>query len=269
MPIKQALLNTERAQGFSILEIVIALTIFAFLAYGIASTQKTGRDYNKYFENRKVLEEAKVAVITFAQTNGYLPCPDGGLIIDGLEDRTSGICASINGRLPYRTLGLPAFDEWGAHIYYAIPTNANTSASADDPTLMASYFNANAVAGITGSPPVFDLNTAPNAAGAVTGSNKICGENAVTCVAATPAADMVETAAVAVLVSFGDNGEFTWNNLGNALQFSTKEFENTDGDNYFWKESGSYAEDFDDQLVWITGFDIKSAMLRSDIGLRE
>ena len=136
---------------------------------------------------------------------------------------------------------------------------------------MASYFNAKSIVTIPDSPPVFDLDTPPLAGTPVTVSNKVCGENAVNCNLSTPTADMLETSAVAVLVSFGDNGEYTWNNLGTASAFGAREYENADQDNYFWKETGTYSasDGFDDQVVWLTGFDVKSAMLRSDSGLRE
>jgi len=259
-------LKLHRNSGFSILEIAIALSVLAFLSYGLASTLKTGRDYEQYFENRKVLLEAKTALIAFAQSNGYLPCPDGDGTIDGVETRVSGICSHTSGRLPYQTLGLAEHDEWGNYIYYAIATNATTAADANNPALIASYFNAN-------SAPVFGLDTAPLAEAAVTGSNKVCNETAVICnsTTLTDSTKGAEEAAVVVLVSFGNNGEYTWSNLGTASAFGTREFENADGDNYFWKETGSYSDSdgFDDQVVWLTGFDIKYAMLRSDFGLSE
>lgn len=251
-------------KGFSLLEIAIALAIFGFLAYGLASNIKVGRDYDNYKENREMLLDAKQALIAFVQTNGYLPCPDGSTAVDGLEDRSGAECSFTDGRLPYRTIGMLNRDEWGNTLYYATVTNSTSSTDVADSTLMASYFSSI-------SAPVFDLDTPPLNTGAVTGAIRICGEQATTCTSSTPSADMVEEAAVAVIVSFGDNGEYSWNNLGVVSKFGTREAENIDRNNYFWKETATYSESdgFDDQLVWITGFDIKVAMLKSENGLSE
>lgn len=253
-------------RGFSLLEISVALTIIGILAYGLANSIKIGRDFDKYNLNRELLIEAKTALLAFVQSNGYLPCPDGAVTIDGIEDRTSGICDFEEGRLPYHTLGLAREDAYGNFFYYAIPDNADSSVAANDPTLMASYFNAN-------SAPVFTLDTGPLAGAGITGSLKVCGENATSCNSSTATADMVELAAVALILSFGDNGGEAWANLGTSSAFNAKEFVNADEDNYFWKDTGSYGTaanvEFDDQLVWITGYEIKYTLVKSSNGLSE
>ena len=210
------------------------------------------------------MDRAKNALITFAQSNGYLPCPDQISGSDGLEDRTGNVCTEVFGKYPYQTVSVAPNDEWGNNLYYAVVTTADTTA-VDDATKLASYFNSN-------SAPFFNLDTPPVDGGSVAGALEICSQTASTCQGSptTPIEDKVELSAIAVLVSFGKNGEQTWANLGTGA-FNAKELENADNDKYFWKHQGSFLEgsDFDDQIVWITGFDIKTAMLKSQLSINE
>ena len=263
----------RKSKGFSLLELAIALAVLGYLLFGFAEYVKQGDDYETRAENREILLDAKNALLAFVKVNGYLPCPDSDAVNDGIETRTGGICSGIRGRFPYQTLGFAEEDAWGNNLFYAIPTNANVAVSVNDPTLIASYFDA------SGTPPTFNMDTPPLNQGAVTGFLRVCGEDTAGCNAGVADENIVELTAVAVIVSFGENGAFTWNGLDivNGIPpagLSARETENADLDNNFLKNASSFStvnvnQDFDDQLVWLTGFDVKLAMIKSNNGLTE
>lgn len=261
----------HKKQGFSLLEISIALTVIAFLIYGLVNKIKVDRDYNKNMGNKELMQVAKESILTFVQINGYMPCPDISIPPDGLEDRGM-VCNGVTGRLPYQDLGVPAVDTWQNPLYYAVVTNANSNADVTDASLPASFFNPT---------QIFDFNTAHLASsGAVSanGTLRVCGENNMDCDnttfnTAASRSQMVELAAVAVVVSFGENGQQVWNAIDNGLvaNVDPRERENADFDRYYWRGQGSYIEgdEFDDLVTWITAFDIKYFALKAGIGIAE
>ena len=257
-------------KGFTLLEVSIALVILAFLSYTITLGVKATRDYDAYSENKVYLENVRVALLTFVQSNGYLPCPDTDSTMDGVENRTGGVCTSKNGKLPYKMLGVAQGDAWGEVLYYSVNNKADNTAAPlpiDDPVESASYFN-------NTSAPLFTLNTEPVGVTKGGGNYSVCSENSTSanCETSTCPSHMLECAAIAVVVSFGKNGADTWAKYtaGNVNLLDSAEKENADDDNYFWKSNGSNVsgQEYDDQLIWLTGYDVKYALLKSERGLQ-
>lgn len=255
-------------KGFSLLEISIALALIGFLSYSLAVSVTSMRDFEDATEDRRSLENIRTSLLTFVQSNGYLPCPDTDSVADGVENRTGGVCDGKNGKLPYQMLGSPPVDEWDQPFYYAINNKADLSGAVEifDATKSASYFS-------NQTPPLFTLSTPPVAVDPGSGNYSVCGEIVTTsCASATPDAGKIEIAAIAVIISFGKNGEETWAKraAGTINTLSSAEQENADDDNYFWKAVGSrvIGSDFDDQLVWLTGYDLKYALIKSGRGIQ-
>jgi hypothetical protein len=226
------------------------------------------RDFDDATENRSLLEDVRGSMLTFVQANGYLPCPDSDTVADGVENRTGGVCDAKNGRLPFQMLGVADVDQWGQSFYYAINNKADSSGAVEitDPAKSASYFS-------DVTPPLFTLNTPPIAQDYGSGNYSVCGESvSTTCSSATPDEDRIELAAIAVIISFGKNGSQTWKkrSAGTINTLDVAEEENADDDNYFWKAAGSNVagQAFDDQLVWLTGYDLKYALVKSGYGLQ-
>jgi len=254
-------------KGFTLLELSIALVIMAALSYTITLGVGASRDYVKYNENRQYLESVRSALLTFVQTNGYLPCPDTATTPDGIEDRTTNICNDKNGYLPYSMLGVNSKDAWGNPLYYTINSRADISGTKDIATNTESaayFYNVNA--------PAFNKLTKPFGTTKGAGNLTICGEAVTSCTGSTPAVDVIESQAIAVVVSFGKNGANTWAKykVGSVNSLDNAEKENADDDNYFWQSVGSNVSgsEFDDQLIWLTGYDVKYALLRSERGLQ-
>lgn len=265
--------------GFSILEIVIALTILSILSYSVLSGVLVSRDYEEYQENRLQLEEIRKAMNSFVQANGFMPCPDTSANPNGVENRAGGGGAGANcqrwwGRLPYQSIGVKPQDVWGNDFYYAINLRADNSGASDinNAARPASFFSTQfqTVFDNTGNQtwviPRFTMDTGLNPI-ANDGNLTICGENAVNCNGGTVNAQKLENVnAIAVVVSFGVNGDENWS--GSVLDAA--ETENFDNDRFFWQAPGSNVDGqfFDDQLIWFTGNDVKAAMLSTERGLR-
>ncbi|HXS51881.1 MAG TPA: hypothetical protein VN782_05065 [Usitatibacter sp.] len=120
----------DRARGFALLEVWIALVVLALLLGGLAMPLAAQVEMRRGEELARQLEEARDAVMGFAATQGRLPCPavDGG---DGTEafapgaDASTGACADFyGGYLPAATLGVHGVDARGfARDPWATPAN--------------------------------------------------------------------------------------------------------------------------------------------------
>ncbi|VAW47593.1 hypothetical protein MNBD_GAMMA03-1343 [hydrothermal vent metagenome] len=251
-------------KGFSILEISIALLLISILLYGVSTIVQTMRGVEKKAENTAILTDAYNALITFAQVQGYLPCPD--TTGDGLENRSAvgaEACTRTTGELPFKMLGIEEVDAWDQPLYYAVNQRASDDDDIGDVDSSASYFNRNTVAvGVDMNAPFFRLHTPPLAGVSGIGNYIICAETASICDGTTLPVEQIEMAAIAVVVSFGENGAMTW--AGESLDVA--ETENADNDLFFWHAQGSSVAGnvFDDQMIWITAFDLKSAILRTE-----
>lgn len=255
-------------KGFTLLEISIALAIIGFLSYSLAVGVTSIRDFDDSTEERRNLENIRTSMLTFVQSNGYLPCPDTDSVADGVENRTGGVCDDKNGKLPYQMLGTSPVDEWEQPFYYAINNKADLGGTVEisDTDKSASYFN-------NQTPPLFTLSTPPVGVDTGSGNYSVCGEVVTsTCASTTPDASKIELAAIAVIISFGKNGAETWaKRTADTLNtLSAPEEENADDDNYFWKAVSSHVvgSEFDDQLVWLTGYDLKYAVIKSGSGIQ-
>ncbi len=254
----------KKEQGFSLFEIAIAVAIMGALLYGLASIIRVDIDYEDYRDNKALVQTAKGALMAYVQSNNFLPCPDTDG--DGVENRNANrTCVAAQGALPHIDLGVAERDPWNNPLLYAVTPNATTLANLIDANDAASYFNNDVV---TTGEPFFNINTPPFSNTAYAGALFICGENAAVCGGATPAADLIEIAGLAVIVSFGKNGTQSWGNITATNNTAISEVENLDSDNYFLRAMGSNnVNGFDDELAWITGFDVKFALVRSDDSL--
>ncbi|MCZ6526520.1 MAG: type II secretion system protein [Gammaproteobacteria bacterium] len=112
------------AKGFTLIELAMVLFIVSLVFGGLLvplATQLEGRQRN---EARQQLERIEEALIGFAIINNRLPCPttqaDPTNANYGLEDATCPVAPTIDGILPWMTLGVRAVDPWG------IPRTATT-----------------------------------------------------------------------------------------------------------------------------------------------
>jgi prepilin-type N-terminal cleavage/methylation domain-containing protein len=136
-----------RRQGFTLIELAVALTIVALIVGGLAVPVSTRLAEQQYTDTQASIDKAVEALYGFAITNRRLPCPDVSTAAadnrDGLEDPTlvagsvtgcaAGLPLAIHsdangaswGDLPWQTLGLASpnnQDAWGNRLRYAVFT---------------------------------------------------------------------------------------------------------------------------------------------------
>lgn len=118
--------KTALAAGFSLIEMAFVLVIVTLLLGGLLVPFTTQVEQRRIAETQKILEEAKEALIGYALTNGYLPCPDttsssSSTANDGIEDVNGTMqCAAYVGNYPWATLGVGVSDAWGNHLRYQV-----------------------------------------------------------------------------------------------------------------------------------------------------
>ena len=123
--------------GFTLIEIAVGLLVLSLLLASLLSPIAAQIEQRKISETQNALNQISEALIGFAMSKGYLPCPDktiGGPAApndtgrnDGAEDLNPAgtACTATNneGNLPWATLGIPATDAWGNFYRYRVDNN--------------------------------------------------------------------------------------------------------------------------------------------------
>lgn len=223
--------------GFSLIELAIVLFIVALLLGGLLAPLSVRVDQENRNKTESDLEGIREALYGFALAQGRLPCPDcpstavagcgSASAGDGVEDRTGAVgsqsCATLEGNLPWATLGVQDTDAWDHHFAYRV-----TGSFADDASLK------------TVSPPASCTTVTAGVSFALCSEGDIDVKDGV-------GGNDVATDVPAIVISFGANG-------GVMPPVSASEQENADGDNIFVMQG--YSSDpnkpFDDMLVWLS-----------------
>lgn len=128
----------KSARGFSLVELAVVLVILGFIIGALMMPLQAQRENTLRLQTENQLEIAKKALIGFAQTNGYLPCPATAASA-GQEARNAGDCTNQVGFLPAATLGVQpidvdgfAVDGWNNRIMYAVANSNNGGAATPD-----------------------------------------------------------------------------------------------------------------------------------------
>ncbi len=129
IPFRNAGFCTAAVEGFTLVELAIAMFVIALLLGGLLVPLATQVEQRRISDTQKYLEEIKEALIGFAVANSYLPCPD--TTGDGVADPTTpGVCFSAEGFVPWATLNVAPGDAWGNRFRYRVsPEFTNTPAS--------------------------------------------------------------------------------------------------------------------------------------------
>jgi len=119
--------------GFTLVEMAIVLALIALMLGTGLTVLSAQQDQRRIEETLSRLNEAHEALIGFAISHNRLPCPANPALADGVagagEERlaidTSAGCTAdaggtIQGVLPWVTLGLPETDVWGHRFTYRV-----------------------------------------------------------------------------------------------------------------------------------------------------
>lgn len=228
----------KNESGFSLIELAIVLFIVALLLGGLLAPLSVRLEQENRNKTQAELDGIREALYGFALAHGRLPCPDcpstttagcGSAIAgDGLEDRTGAVgaqsCATVEGNLPWATLGVQETDAWDHHFDYRV-----TPSFADDPGLD------------TVSPPASCTSVTPGVSFALCSEGDIDVKDAV-------GGNDVATNVPAIVVSFGADGGVM------PPPSHASEYENANRDQNFVLQT--YSSDpnqpFDDMLVWLS-----------------
>lgn len=235
--------SPQQSTGFTLVEIAIVMVIVSLVFAGGLAGFRGFRDGATYSQTDNYLKESQIALLGFALSQGYLPCPDTD--DDGEQNTellTSGkTCTASSGALPWQDLGLNATPPWSAPITYAINAQA-TTVICNDADKSVCFFEDE-------QSPAFDLKTPPRAGTAGDGNLVVEGSSG----------EVIADHVIAVLVSGGKNARQT---AADCAAVSADESENCDGDTDFVMDitRTNEADFFDDQLIWIHANTLKGQM---------
>ncbi|MGB7815405.1 MAG: type II secretion system protein [Methylotenera sp.] len=239
-------LNIRMKQiGFTLIEMAMVLVILGFVLGALLLPLQAQRQQLAQAQTENTLENAKQALLGFAQRNGRLPCPATNNGTATFPDDTgtanpnaSGACTQLVGFLPATSLGIQptdaqgfAMDAWNNRIRYAV-TSANTNA--------------------------FTTNNAMNTIGlaALTPDFRVCATS--TAANCTATINLINEA-VAVIYSMG--ATFTQGSGG------ADENANLNNDAVFVSHdvtaAGAANGEFDHMVVWISPFVLYNAMIQA------
>jgi prepilin-type N-terminal cleavage/methylation domain-containing protein len=124
---------SARSRGFTLIELAIGVFVMALLLGSILVPLRTQVEVRKSEETRRILEQAREALLGYAAAHGRFPCP--AVYIDqnnhsrGMEpagsDPATGACpGGYHGLLPAALLGLSAVDAEGFAVdAWGLPAN--------------------------------------------------------------------------------------------------------------------------------------------------
>jgi prepilin-type N-terminal cleavage/methylation domain-containing protein len=112
--------RTGKERGFTLVEMAIGILVIALLLGSILVPLSTQVEQRKISETQKALDEIREALLGFALTQGYLPCPAVSATNGAEGSRTNGVCDNRMGFVPWGALGSPKLDAWGRIFLYSV-----------------------------------------------------------------------------------------------------------------------------------------------------
>lgn len=231
-------------RGFTLVELAVVLLVVALVATGLSVSLGAHAQARRHEETRRLLEEAREALLGFAVAQARLPCPAsagsrGEESFAAGGDAVNGRCSNFHdGFLPAATLGLAPLDDegylrdaWGTRanrIRYAV--HGGTINGVTDPFTRANGLQAATLAGLGNASHLLFI--------CATGA----GVSAASC---GPASNQLTRRAAFVLVSLGPDA-------ASAPAPGSDASRNLDGDAVFVAHEPTAAPDpFDDVLAWV------------------
>jgi prepilin-type N-terminal cleavage/methylation domain-containing protein len=231
-------------KGFTLVEMAVVLIILGFILSALLVPIQAQRKQLFQSQTEQTLENAKKALIGYAQAQGRLPCPatfgNGG----GEQPLGGGACTQQIGFLPAATLGIQPVnsdgflvDAWNNPIRYAV-TQKNTAGGAATPDFTTSGEMANI--GISLLAP--DL--------------RVCATSTVASCTAT--VNLINNA-VAVIYSLGATGSQAAGGADESENLNA--VANVDTVFVSHEPSAAAGNEFDHMMVWISPYVLYNAMI--------
>ena len=236
----------ERARAFTLIEVMVVIVILTLLASGLALPIAAQLESRRAAETRRLLADAREALLGFAAAHGRLPCPasDSSAGEESFApggDATNGNCSNFHdGLLPGAALGLAPLDSqgfvrdaWGTprnRIRYAVSGAGRDVGGVTNAFTRAQGLRSATLAALAAEPHylfICSTGASANASG--------CG----------PAANQLTRRAAFVILSLGANASAT-------PPAGSDEARNVSGAPVFvhHEESAAPGNGFDDLVTW-------------------
>lgn len=131
--------SSRHTRGFTLAEIAIVTLILGLMMAGVLGAVTNQINQGRVNATQRQLDEIREALLGFAASNGYLPCPDTDG--DGVENAPNrGVatllaCSNVEGFLPWVTLGVQQTDAWGIRFRYRIKDEFARASAANSPAV--------------------------------------------------------------------------------------------------------------------------------------
>lgn len=276
-------MTTRRHQGgFSLVELALGLVIVATLLAGLLVPLASQVEQRRWDETRRLLEEAREALLAFAAVNARLPCPATDASNGAEAPPGGGACSVQAGFLPAATLGLSGVDAQG---YLSDPFGLVDGTGANSNRIRYAVRSSVDGSFTVGAPPIPNVLTtsgtisgiSPVPAGKVSLQVIAGSDGYLTVCARATAVDCTEPGnhrlangnALAVVFSLGPNGpmvllppaeqRFSPDELGNIGNHLTA----APGKLYFVNRprDSEGVDHFDDQILWISPSTLLARMI--------
>ncbi|PPD18872.1 MAG: prepilin-type cleavage/methylation domain-containing protein [Methylotenera sp.] len=258
-----------KQKGFTLVEMAIVLVIFGLALSALLLPLRAQREQAEQAQTLNTLDNAKQALLGFAQANGRLPCPATAASQGIAAPNASGPCTVQQGFLPAATLGIQpvnsqgfAIDAWNNPIRYAVTLADNPNGVVAG---LPTGYGVRNIPDFTSTLELQDIgisrtNPAPplNVPALNPDLRVSCGQ--ITTPECVPANLLINNA-VAVVYSTGVNGALADAEVG------ADEVANKIGTTIFYSRtqtaSGSVAGEFDDLVTWISPYVLYNAMIQA------
>ena len=264
----------NKQSGFTLIEIAVVLVIVGVLVSSFIGSITSRIETTRRDNTIRKLEEIKLAIFGYAAAEGRLPCPATALGGGQEQPVGGGVCGTLYGFVPGRTLGLSGaynrdnllIDSWGNPFRYSV-TGSDANAFTTTPGGGGSIQEVAAVAvnGLaTLSPDIVICDGDSTAAGSCAGGPNTLIDTAVFNVLSlgkdgsafitnlASNSDQGENASEAAVVAnaAGENLAYT---VGNNRVFVSKSY----------SDINSAAGQFDDLIIWASQYALYSTMMEA------
>jgi prepilin-type N-terminal cleavage/methylation domain-containing protein len=252
--------QSVKQAGFTLVELAIVLVILGLVLSALLLPLQAQRAQIAQSQTQATLENAKRALIGFAQTNGRLPCPAiaGSNGIESESPVNSGTCTQEVGFLPAATLGVEptnaqgfALDGWNNPIRYAITQKNNAGVLTTHYTTMGEMANQ----GIENLQP--NLRVCANATNLAAGAGLRCS--------GAPETNYLINNAVVVIYSLGATASQAIGGADETANLNDADANGIIDDGIFVSHEPVVTanNEFDHIVTWISPYVLYNAMIQA------